>query len=139
MGSAEYVADQVAAELTQQGLECELHEQPEFANLNPQQEIWIICTSTHGAGEYPDNFQSFVNDVTDHESLNELAYGVIGLGDSSYDRFNQAAKDIDALLAAKGAIKLADRIEIDAQDADLPEDTVLSLLPSWYKKLKEIA
>lgn len=137
MGSAEYVADQVAAALSQQGFACELHEHPEFAELNPEQEIWIVCTSTHGAGEFPDNFQAFVSDIENQGSLTGLRYAVIGLGDSSYDRFNQAAKDIDALLLAKGAEKIVDRIEVDAQDADLPEDTVLSLLPSWQQKLTD--
>ena len=55
MGSAEYVAEQLAEALEQQGIQVQLHEQPVFDDIDQQDTIWLLCTSTYGAGDYPEN------------------------------------------------------------------------------------
>ena len=55
MGSAEYVAEQLADQLNAQGISTQLHEQPVFNDIDQQNTIWLICTSTYGAGDYPEN------------------------------------------------------------------------------------
>ena len=64
MGSAEYVAEQLSYALNSLGITTQLHDQPEFSDIDQQNTIWLICTSTYGAGDYPENFISFVEDVT---------------------------------------------------------------------------
>ena len=66
--------------------------------------------------------------------LSELKYSVIALGDTSYDTYNQAGRNIDALLSQKGAIKVAERLELNILDEALPEDTALAWLDSWITK-----
>ncbi|PKH92880.1 MULTISPECIES: FMN-binding protein MioC [unclassified Pseudoalteromonas] len=131
MGSAEYVAEQLSDALNNRGITTQLHDQPEFSDIDQQNTIWLICTSTYGAGDYPENLISFVEDVTQADDLSELKYSVIALGDTSYDTYNLAGRNIDALLTQKGAIKVAERLELNILDEALPEDTALTWLDSW--------
>lgn len=135
MGSAEYVADQVHEALATKGIASEVFEQPDNSLLDQLETTWLICSSTHGAGELPDNIKDFIEDVKNTESLPGIQYAVIGLGDSSYDRYNQAAKDIFSLLQAKSAKPLSSPLEIDAQSDELPEDIALAWLPELIDKL----
>lgn len=65
--------------------------------------VWLICTSTHGAGDYPDNIKQFVSDL-DHcsQDLSTVNFLTIGIGDSSYDTFCKAAVDISNTLKSIG-------------------------------------
>ena len=135
MGAAEYVAEQVAETLVQAGYETKLHLQPDLDQLNPTH-IWLVITSTYGAGDLPDNIQPFADQLAqDRSDLNTLSYAVITLGDSAYDTFCEAGRKIASLLSAKGANSLLDPLEIDAQHAALPEDTALDWLPQLIKVL----
>ena len=134
MGSAEYVAEQLSDALNDQGINTQLHDQPEFSEIDQQNTIWLICTSTYGAGDYPENLLSFVDDLSQVDDLSHLKYSVIALGDTSYDTYNLAGRNIDALLSQKGAIQLAPRLELNILDEALPEDTALAWLDSWIAK-----
>ena len=131
MGSAEYVAEQLSDALNNQGINAQLHDQPEFNEIDQQNTIWLICTSTYGAGDYPENLLSFVDDLSQVDDLSHLKYSVIALGDTSYDTYNLAGRNIDALLSQKGAVKVAQRLELNILDEALPEDTALAWLDDW--------
>lgn len=135
MGSAEYTADQIHQELNAINIANELHEFPDPTMIPSENVIWLICTSTHGAGDLPDNLQEFAAYITGVNSLSEIEYGIIGLGDRSYDTFNLACKTIDELLALKGAKRIGQRLEIDVLDEQLPEDSALAWLPTWLKQI----
>ena len=131
MGSAEYVAEQLSDELNNQGIDTQLHDQPVFSDIDQHNTIWLICTSTYGAGDYPENLINFVDDLTQTDDLSNLKYSVIALGDTSYDTYNLAGRNIDALLTDKKAIRVAERLELNITDEALPEDTALAWLDSW--------
>jgi len=135
MGAAEYVAEQVAETLVQAGYDVKLHLKPELDHLN-QNHIWLVITSTYGAGDLPDNIQPFADQLAqDRGDLTTLSYAVITLGDSGYDTFCEAGRKIDLLLQKKGAQPLIATLEIDAQDPQLPEDRALAWLPQLIKNL----
>ena len=135
MGAAEYVAEQVAETLVQAGYDVKLHLKPELDHLN-QDNIWLVITSTYGAGDLPDNIQPFADQLAqDQRDLTTLSYAVITLGDSGYDTFCDAGRKLHLLLQNKGANCLIDALEIDAQDPDLPEDIALAWLPQLIEKL----
>lgn len=134
MGSAEYVAEQLSDALNSQGINTQLHDQPEFCEIDQQNTIWLICTSTYGAGDYPENLINFVDELSQVDDLSHLKYTVIALGDTSYDTYNLAGRNIDTLLSQKGAIQLAPRLELNILDEALPEDTALAWLDSWIAK-----
>ena len=122
LGGAEYVADHVADLLTAQGHQTDITNQPQFDQLN-QDTIWLIICSTHGAGDYPDNFIAFANALADQNpTLNQLKFAVIGLGDSNYDTFCAAGKNIQARLLSLGATQLGERLDIDVSMTPVPED-----------------
>lgn len=135
MGAAEYVAEQVAETLVQAGYEATLHLKPELDHLNPSG-VWLVITSTYGAGDLPDNIQPFADQLAqDRRDLTTLSYAVITLGDSAYDTFCEAGRKLAALLSVKGAKSLISPLEIDAQQAALPEDTAVAWLPKLIKVL----
>jgi len=135
MGAAEYVAEQVAETLVQAGYDVNLHLNPELDHLN-QTHVWLVITSTYGAGDLPDNIQPFADQLAqDRRDLNTLSYAMITLGDSGYDTFCEAGRKLAKLLQNKGAKCLLDALEIDAQHPRLPEDTALIWLPQLIKVL----
>ncbi|MGF1683411.1 FMN-binding protein MioC [Photobacterium minamisatsumaniensis] len=135
LGGAEYVADHLSDLLEQDGHSTDIVNQAELSALN-MQGIWLIVCSTHGAGEYPDNFQPFVQQLEAQQPrLNDLQYGVIGLGDSNYDTFCAAAKSVDQLLKSLGGIRLGERLDIDVSQDPIPEDPAEAWLQTWKTSL----
>ncbi|MBB1295499.1 flavodoxin domain-containing protein [Pseudoalteromonas sp. SG43-7] len=138
MGSAEYVGEQLAEQLVTQGITTEVHDQPNFSQINQENTIWLLCTSTYGAGDYPENLLSFVEDINQVNDLKGLKFSVIGLGDTSYDTYNLAGRNLEQLLVSKGAHCIAERLELNILDEELPEDTALAWLPSWIEQINRI-
>lgn len=138
MGSAEYVGEQLAEQLVTQGITTEVHDQPNFSQINQENTIWLLCTSTYGAGDYPENLLSFVEDINQVNDLKGLKFSIIGLGDTSYDTYNLAGRNLEQLLVSKGAHCIAERLELNILDEELPEDTALAWLPSWIEQINRI-
>ena len=137
MGAAEYVAEQVAETLVQAGYETKLHLQPDSDQLSPTK-VWLVITSTYGAGDLPDNIQPFADQLAqDRCDLTTLSFAVITLGDSSYDTFCYAGKTLRQLLQQHGAKPLIENLEIDVLAADLPEEQALAWLPQLVNSIKK--
>ncbi|PSU29580.1 FMN-binding protein MioC [Photobacterium lutimaris] len=135
LGGAEYVADHLSDLLEQAGHSTDITNQADLGQLATDQ-IWLVVCSTHGAGEYPDNFQPFAEQLHSQQpDLAALRYAVIGLGDSSYDTFCAAARKIDQQLANLGAIRLGERLEIDVSRDPVPEDPAELWLENWKNNL----
>lgn len=75
----------------------------------------LLVTSTYGNGEPPDNIKGFHQWISQASplGLSNLKFGVLGLGDTQYAKFNQCAKDLDAQLERHGASRLLDRVDCD--------------------------
>lgn len=133
LGAAEYVADHVASLLEQAGHQPRIHNPAKLAEvLADPDAILLVITSTHGAGDIPDNLQPFAKDLTDQKpDLNGLAYGVIALGDSSYDTFCQGGKTLDTLLSKCGASRIGERLDIDVTQHEIPEDAAEAWIQDW--------
>jgi len=82
----------------------------------------LFIAATCGEGDPADNAATFM-DALNADSCPTLPaslnFSVLGLGDSSYAQFNQAAKDLDTRLASLGATRVADLV---ACDLDYDED-----------------
>lgn len=123
LGGSEYVAEACEEALVALNHQTELHLSPEFAQIPTKNQTWLICTSTHGAGEFPDNIQAFVNNLTQStQDLSSLRFFIIGLGDSSYDTFCLAAKNMNNLLKSKGSIEILPLKAFDMLDDIDPEE-----------------
>ncbi|WP_372882549.1 FMN-binding protein MioC [Psychromonas sp.] len=140
LGGTEYVAEAAQTLLEEAGFDSELYFDPDLNTLSlSEDEVWLICLSTHGAGDYPENFKPFVEQLQSvNAPLVDVRYGVIGVGDSNYDTFCEAAKNIDYILEEMGAVRIGDRFEIDVVDHPIPEDSIEQWIPLWVEDLNNL-
>ncbi|MDO6446697.1 flavodoxin domain-containing protein [Colwellia sp. 1_MG-2023] len=123
LGGSEYVAEACEEILSSLNHQAEVHLSPDFSQIPIENQTWLICTSTHGAGEYPDNIQAFVNNLSEStDDLSKLRFFTIGLGDTSYDTFCYAAKNINNLLKSKGSIEIIPLKTFDMLEDIDPEE-----------------
>ncbi|MBT0730133.1 FMN-binding protein MioC [Rosenbergiella nectarea] len=135
LGSAEYVAEHLADKLSEAGHTSELLHGAELDEV-PLEGIWIIVTSTHGAGELPDNLLDFNEALSEQKpDLSGVRYGAIGLGNKEYDLFCGAIKTLDEQLTQLGATRIGDRLEIDVLEHEIPEDPAEAWLVEWIEKI----
>ncbi|MBY5994224.1 FMN-binding protein MioC [Ferrimonas balearica] len=135
MGGAEAVADELQERLEQAGHQCHPTLTPELTTLR-QFDHWLVVTSTHGAGDLPDNLVPFQAELTQQKpDLGTTRLALCGIGDSSYDTFCGALDHLEPLMRSLGAIPLVDRIEIDVQSPEIPEDQALRWIESYLERL----
>ncbi|WP_058910735.1 FMN-binding protein MioC [Entomohabitans teleogrylli] len=138
LGSAEYVAEHLADKLQEAGHSATVLHGPQLAELKPQG-IWLVVSSTHGAGDLPDNLQPLYDDIASQRpDLSALSYGAIGIGSREYDTFCGAIEKVDALLTQCGASRIGDLLKINILDHEIPEDPAEEWLGSWVKLLPEM-
>lgn len=131
LGGSEYVAEACQETLEQLGHQTSLHLAPNFSEIPYQDQTWLICTSTHGAGEYPDNLQAFVADLENTQNdLSTTKFCVIALGNSSYDTYCQAGINIENLLITKGCNKTIKIKMLDMSQEIDPEEVSIEWLNS---------
>jgi MioC protein len=101
--------------------------------------VFLICTSTYGQGDVPDNARAFYEHLKSaRPSLAHVRYGVFGLGDRTYaETFNFGGKRFDELLGELGAQRVGERHMHDASSGILPEETALEWCQDWLRKAKE--
>ncbi|MGD8112656.1 FMN-binding protein MioC [Vibrio sp. TRT 17S01] len=122
LGGAEYVGDHLNDLLTEKSLQTTIHNQPDLNDIPPQG-TWLIVTSTHGAGDYPDNIQPFVQALQNTPpNMTQVKYAVVAIGDSSYDTFCAAGLHAHQLLQDIGATPLTECLTIDVLAHPVPED-----------------
>lgn len=134
-GSAMLVAETLAAHLHQAGHVCQIFEEAELADIDPARFLLLI-TATTGQGDIPPNLQPFATALADRAPyMKGLRYALIAMGDSSYEHFCGAGRQLDGLLQELGACALLPRLEIDATLVDEPEQAALAWLKTWENKL----
>ncbi|WP_422528412.1 FMN-binding protein MioC [Serratia fonticola] len=131
LGSAEYVAEHLAEKLEDAGFSTEMLHGPELDELTLSGR-WLVVSSTHGAGDLPDNLQPLLEQLAEQQpDLSQVQFGAVGLGSSEYDTFCGAIKQIDDLFQSRGAKKIGDRLEIDVTQHEIPEDPAEEWLKNW--------
>jgi len=102
--------------------------------------VFLICTSTYGQGDVPDNARALYEDLQKKRpDLSKLRYGVFGLGDRTYaETFNFGGKRFDEILTELGAKRVGERYKHDASSGVLPEETAVEWCREWASKLQEV-
>lgn len=97
----------------------------------------IVCTSTYGTGDPPDNGVGLHQLLCDEQPrLDHLAYGVVALGDRTYSAtFCGGGRKFDELFARLCARRVLPRLEHDAGSGVFPEDAALPWLDAWIAAL----
>ena len=136
LGGAEYVADHLEHCLTEQGFQVSLFNQATLADIQNQSAL-IVVTSTHGAGELPENIQPLFNTLANSDvDLSAMRFGVVGLGSSDYDTFCGAVAIAENGLKAKGAQQVCESECIDVVNNFDHDATAEAWLPSFLAGLK---
>ena len=127
-GTAEYVADEVIELLEANDIKARATLEPELELLSTSG-LWVVITSTQGAGDIPNNLQPFIQSLSDNNiTLANNKLMIIALGDSSYDTYCQAGSKISELLLSLGIELITPIFQVDAMNEEMPEDLVINWL-----------
>ena len=135
-GNAEELATQTAHNLQLAGIPVRLCALADLtADELKQAERALFLVSTYGEGDAPDNAAAFMGRfmarVTGELALPQLHYAVLALGDRSYGQFCGFGRALDAWLAAQGASRLFERIEVDRSAS--------AAIEQWFQHLSHLA
>lgn len=135
MGSAEYVAEHMAEILEELGHETEVQHGPDLDSL-PREGLWLVVSSTHGAGDLPENIQPLAEQIESQSpDLSQVQFGSVGIGSSEYDTFCGAIHKLNTLLIDHGAKRIGEPLEIDVQQHEIPEDPAGEWVKTWAIEL----
>lgn len=138
-GNSLAVAETAQEILEQQGHEVVVFDEPtlnDWQHYNSGKEIALIVTSSTGQGDLPDTIAPLFNEIKEVVGYQPgLRYGLIALGDSSYESFCGAGTRFDELLAEQSATRIGDILFIDAIEVDTPEEFAKSWVEAWAELL----
>lgn len=127
-GNAEMVADDIAEALDRQGVE---HQVASMDGYDIEElstvDVVIVITSTYGDGELPMTTAPFhVALLARRPNLSALRFAAFGLGDSTYETYNNAIGILVETLSELGAIQIGHTGRHDASGAETYTETALS-------------
>jgi MioC protein len=104
-----------------------------FDATDAQPTLYLICSSTYGAGDVPDNGQGLYHALdAEPRFLGHMQYGVMALGDRTYpDTFCQGGKKFDERLQDFGAQRLGEVWCHDASEGREPEVSGAKWARDW--------
>ncbi|XP_020707937.2 NADPH-dependent diflavin oxidoreductase 1 isoform X2 [Athalia rosae] len=142
-GTAQDTAEQIWRDVKRIGIDCSVMSMDDYdVTKLIFEELAIFVVATAGQGDPPTNMLKFwrflLRKNLPSNSLQNLQYGVLGLGDSSYEKYNFAAKKLNKRLAQLGgkeilSIGLAD----DQHDLGIDATTVPWMDELWTKLSSE--
>jgi flavodoxin len=136
-GNAQQVAEDAADQFSDLGHQVKVISRPTIDDvLASGTEVVIICSATIGEGEIPDNLLPFYNQLRDESPLlPHIKYGVIALGDSSYDNFADGGRQMDELMSELQAVVIQEMLAIDACETPDPEEAVIEWMSLLHTKV----
>ncbi|MFP4977199.1 sulfite reductase subunit alpha [Paenibacillus sp. CN-4] len=132
-GNAEGAAIDCAKKLQQAGYDIRLINMNQYSISDLAKTRFVLfIASTFGAGDPPDNGESFYQSlkVENASLLKDLRYAVLAFGDSNYDLFCGFGKNLDTRLEELGASRLLDCAHCDT---DFQEQA-----DAWAKDISEL-
>ncbi len=101
--------------------------------------LYLICTSTYGQGDVPDNAKALYESLlATRPDLSRVQYGVIALGDRTYhDTFCNGGRRFDAILGELGAKRIGEILFHDASGGTLAEEAAAAWIGPWVERVRE--
>jgi sulfite reductase (NADPH) flavoprotein alpha-component len=128
-GNAKKLGNNFAATAKKKGIAAKLLalDQYRLSDL-AKEDYFFVIVSTHGEGEPPAAAEKFYQYIHSEKIiLNNLKYGVLALGDTSYPLFCKTGEDIDAQLHLLGGKRI-----VDLQKCDVDFETPST---EWFEKI----
>jgi sulfite reductase alpha subunit-like flavoprotein len=105
-----------------------------------QYHLVVFVLSTTGQGDFPANARKFWTNLLKKRLtstfLSGINYALVGLGDSSYPKFNWAARKLEKRIKQLGATSLLDPCEADEQGEDSTDGAFLAWTQSFTSMLQ---
>ena len=141
-GTAQLVAQELELAWDGEGVSVETLLMDDLdASVFGREGVFLVCTSTYGQGDVPDNSKKLYDDLKARRpDLSNMRYGVFGLGDRTYaETFNFGGMKFDALLAELGAQRVGERVQHDASSGVLPVEKAEEWAGAWLAQAREAA
>jgi len=110
------------------------------ASAFAQAGLFLICTSTYGQGDVPDNAKALYDSLqTMRPDLARVRYGVIALGDRTYaETFCNGGRRFDRLLTELGARRIGEVLLHDASAGTMPEEVAAEWIEGWLALCRDV-
>jgi flavodoxin len=122
-GTANAVAATLKKDIEAAGHTVVVDQQASLVALNAQEwDALLVCTSTTGRGNVPQNLREFYNELdASHSLIPAIKYGIVALGSSAHTNFCGAGASFEALLEDSSAQCLVPKVTIDATETKNPD------------------
>lgn len=137
-GTAEIVAQDMRDVIAATGREVEILQMDDLdPSVFGRPGVFLICSSTYGQGDVPDNAMKFYEAVGGQSpDLGHVQYGVFALGDRTYsDTFCHGGKRFDELMVRLRATRLGEVMRHDASAGTVPEAVAVEWIQTWLDAL----
>lgn len=137
-GTAELVAEEVRDALGTRGHRIEIHPMDTLdASIFEPGRTYLICTSTYGQGDVPDNAAKLYEDLQQRRpDLAGVRYGIMALGDRTYaETFCHGGRRFDEILRALKAERIGEMMQHDASAGTVPEEIAVAWAEDWAEAL----
>lgn len=115
-GNGKAVAESLAQQAKDKGFATKLVSLADYKSTNLKRESLLsLVISTHGEGDPPDDAELFHEFLMSDKApkLSGLRFSVLALGDSSYIKYCETGREVDARLVELGAERLDALLECD--------------------------
>jgi sulfite reductase (NADPH) flavoprotein alpha-component len=120
-GNAKELAGELATAAKAQGVDAKVADMADYKPraLKDEQDL-LVVTATHGEGDPPPNAVGFFEFLAGRKApkLEGVRFGVLSLGDSTYEHYCSAGRQLDERLEELGAERLLDRVDCDVDYED---------------------
>lgn len=132
-GNAQMVADTLKPVLKGAGHSVNVSDAAASAADFLGNDVLLVICATHGSGDIPTNILPLAEALErEHPDLSGHRYGIIALGDMTYqDTFCGAGKKLDDIFASCGAKRIGERLDVDASTQPLPDEEALTWIEGW--------
>jgi len=135
-GNASQIAEDCTDQLQRLGHDAVLLSEPTYEQVVEDTEVLLICTSTVGQGEVPANLLPLYCQLKDRAPvLSHVRFGLIALGDSSYETYAEGGKQMNELMHDLQAKPLGQALYIDSCETPDADEEAASWIDVWSTKL----
>lgn len=137
-GTAELVAEEIKDALESKGHSVDIRLMDGLdASVFEAGGTYLICTSTYGQGDVPDNAMRLYEDLQARKpDLAGVRYGVLALGDRTYAQtYCHGGERFEAILSALRAERIGEVLFHDASAGTVPEEVGVAWAEGWVETL----